>query len=88
MSQTKAHPDHGHTHHVPAADTHAAGEGAAVDAIPAPEGSTHSRSHAAHLSSEGSQHIKPAGNVGQGAMVGELRQPPENITRSGKQHRD
>ena len=87
MSQTKAHPNHAHPHPVPA-DTNAASEAPTVDPIPAPEGGTHSHSHAAHLSSSASQHTKPEGNIGKGTMVGELRQPPENMTRSGKQHRD
>ena len=87
MSQTKAHPDHGHPHHTSekAVNTPAT---EAADPIPAPDGGTHSHSHAAHLSSDASQRIKPEGNIGKGTMVGELRQPPENITRSGKQHRD
>ena len=87
MSQTKAHPGHGHPHHV-SAEEQVASETTVVDPVPAPEGGTHSRSHAAHLSSDASQHTKPEGNISQGTMVGELRQPPENITRSGKQHRD
>ncbi len=87
MSQTKAHPDHTQPHHAPA-EKEITSETTAVDPIPAPEGGTHSRSHAAHLSTDAGQHTKPQGNISQGTMVGELRQPPENITRNGKQHRD
>ncbi len=86
MSQTKAHPDHPHK------SKQEKVEETFVDAspnpIPAPEQGSHAQSHAAHLHTEATEHVNPAGNLRQSMTPGALRQPPENITRSGKQHRD
>ncbi|HEY0784650.1 MAG TPA: hypothetical protein VGD62_02190 [Acidobacteriaceae bacterium] len=56
-------------------------------AIPAPEHGSHPRSHAAHLEEAGSVHTKPEGNLRQGSAPGALREPPQRISRVGKQHR-
>ena len=90
MSQTHAHPDK-HAKHSPTekamqeVDSHV--PGAEGDPIPAPDEGSHSRSHAAHLDAGGDTHTKPAGNLRQGSAPGALRQPPQEISRVGKQHR-
>ena len=57
-----------------------------TDAVPEEGG--HAHSHAAHLHESGSEKIKPAGNNHQNANPGGLKQPPAEISRAGKQHRD
>lgn len=90
MSQTHAHPDK-HAKHNAAekamheADVHA--PGIEADPIPAPDTGNHPRSHAAHLDAGADAHTKPAGNLRQGSEPGALRQPPQEISRIGKQHR-
>ena len=61
-------------------------EGQKADPVPMPDNGSHSHSQAAHL---GSAHgsTKPAGNLRQGASPGQLREPPQDISRVGKQHR-
>ncbi len=56
-------------------------------AIPAPETGGHPLSPAAHLGGTVHDHTKPAGNLRHGAAPGELREPPMDIRRIGKQHR-
>lgn len=55
-------------------------------AIPKPERGTHEKSHAAHLGGNVHDHTKPEGNLHPGAS-GELREPPQEVSRVGKQHR-
>jgi hypothetical protein len=92
MSQTKAHPDH-LGGHAGSADAKAVAETASHledrqtgSAIPAPEDGGHAKSHAAHLHTEGDAHTKPAGNLRQGSGPGELREPPQEVSRVGKGH--
>ncbi len=59
-----------------------------TDATPAPDEGGHAHSHAAHLHEPGNVHTKPEGNLRQGSDPGALRQPPAEISRAGKQHRD
>ena len=61
---------------------------AQAETIPAPEEGGHAHSHAAHLHVAGHEQTKPAGNLRQGSDPGALRQPPAEISRAGKQHRD
>jgi hypothetical protein len=63
------------------------GRGANVDPIPIPENGSHEKSHAAHLGGAAHEHTKPQGNLRQGAAPGELREPPQEIGRVGKEHR-
>ena len=58
-----------------------------LNPIPAPENGGHPRSPAAHLGGTPHEHTKPAGNFRQGASPGQLREPPQVISRVGKQHR-
>lgn len=58
-----------------------------VDPIPIPDRGGHEKSHAAHLGGNRHDHTKPEGNVRQGVASGELREPPQEISRIGKQHR-
>ena len=70
------------------ADEHNTGQGSA---IPAPENGGHARSAAAHLNDNahlhgntltpGSQHFEPM------TQVNAQKQPPQEISRVGKQHR-
>ena len=87
MSQTKAHPDHG-VHQSKQEKVQETFVDPSTDPIPAPEQGPHAHSHAAHLETDASEHVKPAGNLRQGAAPSALRQPPEVMTRVGKQHRD
>ena len=61
---------------------------AQTDAVPAADEGGHAHSHAAHLHESGEQKINPAGNNHQNADPGGLKQPPAEISRAGKQHRD
>jgi len=75
-------------------DMHAI-EGAAVDPVPLPDQGGHSHSHAAHLSGTDSKYTsdkenaetKAEGNLRQGAYPSGRREPPQEIGRTGKQHR-
>ncbi len=89
MSQTHAHPDK-HTNHSGDAKAMHEADAAGVEAqpIPAPEEGSHARSHAAHLHAPADAHTLPAGNLRQGSAPGALKQPPQEISRAGKQHRD
>lgn len=66
------------------ADRHALGE---KDPIPMPEHGAHEKSHAAHLGGNVHDRTKPQGNLRHGAAPGELREPPMDIGRIGKDHR-
>ena len=88
MSQTKAHPDHGVHHEKKHEEPVAASPEAAANPIPAPEEGPHARSHAAHLQSDAREHTMQAGDIKHGMTPGALKQPPEVMTRVGKQHRD
>lgn len=57
------------------------------DPVPAPDNGGHPRSQAAHLGSHVQEHTKPAGNLRHGAAPGELREPPQEVSRVGKGHR-
>jgi len=71
------------------ADRHSAGSkaGAKRDPIPMPENGAHDKSHAAHLGGITHDRTKPQGNLRHGAVPGELREPPQEISRVGKEHR-
>jgi hypothetical protein len=58
-----------------------------IDPVPEPETGNHHHSHAAHLGNDNVQHTKPAGDLRQGSAPGALRQPPQEVSRVGKQHR-
>lgn len=62
------------------------GRGANVDPVPAPENGSHEKSHAAHLGGAVHEHTKRQGPH-PGASPGELREPPQEVSRIGKQHR-
>lgn len=71
------------------ADQHNLGEGN-VDAIPAPDNGGHARSQAAHLGQN--EHLHNNGLQGGHfyepmTQVNAQRQPPQQISRVGKQHR-
>ena len=66
-------------------DRHAAGHD--VDPVPMPENGTNPRSQTAHLGGTVHAHTKPAGNLRHGAAPGELREPPQEVSRVGKEHR-
>ncbi len=66
------------------ADAHAVAS--QTDAVP--EESGHAHSHAAHLHEAGHPNTNPAADRRHGSDPGALRQPPEEISRAGKQHRD
>ena len=57
------------------------------DSIPMPEQGSHEKSHAAHLGGNVHDHTKPEGNLRHGAAPGELREPPQEVGRIGKEHR-
>lgn len=63
------------------------GAGAGTDPIPAPEVGRHKKSHAAHLGGSVQDHTKPEGDLRYGVAPGELREPPQDIRRVGKQKR-
>jgi len=63
------------------------GTGKNVDPIPMPDNGAHEKSHAAHLGGTVHDRTKPQGNLRQGAAPGELREPPQEISRVGKEHR-
>jgi hypothetical protein len=65
------------------------GKGAKVVAIPAPESGSHDKSHAAHLKGKSGNAQEDTHRQGAhpGASPGELRQPPQEIGRVGKEHR-
>ena len=64
-------------------DRHANGR---VDPIPMPDRGGHEKSHAAHLGESMHGHTKAEGNLRHGA-AGELREPPQEVSRVGKEHR-
>ncbi len=59
-----------------------------TDAVPAPDEGGHAHSHAAHLHEAGKADTHIAGNNHLNTAPGALRQPPAEISRAGKQHRD
>ena len=58
-----------------------------IDPIPKPEKGSHEKSHAAHLGGAAHEQTRPQGNLRQGAAPGELREPPQEVSRVGKEHR-
>jgi hypothetical protein len=66
-------------------DRHKAG--AKVDPIPMPDDGAHEKSHAAHLGGTVHDRTRPEGNLRHGTAPGELREPPQEISRIGKEHR-
>ena len=71
------------------ADRHTVG-GEHADSVPMPDNGSHARSQAAHLdagSPSGHEHTNPAGGLKHGVTLGELREPPQQISRTGKLHR-
>ena len=67
--------------------SHSTGANKNIDPVPEPETGSHPHSHAAHLGNDGGGHTKPAGDLRQGSAPGALRQPPQEVSRIGKQHR-
>ncbi len=91
MSQTHAHPDKPSKPDSDAADrarqapnAHVTGESAS--SVPAPDEGGHARSHAAHTDVTGHADTKPAG-VSRSLETSALREPPQEVKRSGKQDR-
>ncbi len=68
------------------ADAHTVNQQA--ETIPAPEEGGHAHSQAAHLHVTGHVDTKPTGDVRRGSEPGALKQPPAEMSRAGKQHRD
>lgn len=69
------------------ADQHTGG---AASAVPAPDNGGHSRSAAAHLNEDAQLHGNSLQAGHQHSAFGTknaLRQPPQEVSRSGKQHR-
>jgi hypothetical protein len=66
------------------ADRHAQGS---KDPIPMPESGGHEKSHAAHLGGNAHDRTKPQIEPGQRAAQAPLREPPQEISRVGKEHR-
>lgn len=58
-----------------------------VDPVPPPDTGGHPHSPAAHLDTDAKPHTKPAGDLRQGAAPGALREPPQEVSRIGKEHR-
>jgi len=58
-----------------------------VDPIPMPDRGGHEKSHAAHLGGNVHDRTKPEGSPRHGGAAGELREPPQEISRIGKEHR-
>ena len=58
-----------------------------ADPVPLPEHGSHAHSHAAHLGNPMQERTSPAVGFGRGASPGQLREPPQQISRIGKQHR-
>jgi hypothetical protein len=65
------------------ADRHRAGESGA---IPAAENGGHARSPAAHLHEDAKLHDNQSA-VKHPVQTGQLREPPQEVSRSGKAHR-
>jgi hypothetical protein len=57
-----------------------------IDPIPLPEHGGHAHSYAAHLGGAIHGRTAPAANFSQ-RVSGQLREPPQQISRIGKQHR-
>jgi hypothetical protein len=91
MSQTHAHPDksakpsESTEKAIQDLDAHILGE--SPEKLPAPDEGGHARSHAAHPDVTGHADTKPAGDLRRGLEPGALRQPPQEVSRSGKQDR-
>jgi len=58
-----------------------------VDPVPLPEHGSHAHSHAAHLGNPMQERTSPAVGFGRGVSAGQLREPPQQMSRIGKQHR-
>jgi hypothetical protein len=72
------------------AASHSTGANKDIDPVPEPETGNHAHSHAAHLENvhgNAHEHTKPAGDLRQGSAPGALREPPQEVSRIGKQHR-
>jgi hypothetical protein len=67
--------------------SHTTGANKNIDPVPEAEEGNHPRSHAAHLGDDAREHTKPAGDLRQGSSPGALREPPQETSRIGKQHR-
>lgn len=55
-------------------------------AVPEADQGDHSRSHAAHLETEGKTHTTPEGYGKQGREPGTVNEPPQDPKRNGKTH--
>lgn len=86
-AQKKSEPlkKHGDVMESAIADVHRHTRGR-VDPIPMPDRGGHQKSHAAHLGGDHHDRTKPEGNLRHGA-AGELREPPQEVSRVGKKHR-
>ncbi len=58
------------------------------ETIPAPDEGGHAHSHAAHLHEAGEVDTSPTGDLRHGSEPGALKQPPSEISRTGKQRRE
>jgi hypothetical protein len=67
--------------------SHTTGANKNIDPVPEAQEGNHPRSHAAHLGNDGRDHTKPAGDLRQGSTPGALREPPQELSRIGKQRR-
>ncbi len=68
------------------ADSHS--RDAQAETIPAPEKGGHAHSQAAHLHQAGEVDTSPTGDLRHGSEPGALKQPPSEISRTGKQRRE
>jgi hypothetical protein len=69
------------------AASHTTGANKNIHPVPEAEEGNHPRSHAAHLGDDARDHTKPAGDLRQGSAPGALREPPQELSRIGKQRR-
>ena len=61
---------------------------AQAETIPAPDKGGHAHSQAAHLHEAGEVDTSPTGDLRHGSEPGALKQPPSEISRTGKQRRE
>jgi|GEM_PF-5690383 len=93
MSNEQAHKakeevkKHGDAMEVAMEDMDRHGEGRSVDPVPMADNGTNAHSQTAHLGGSVHDHTKPAGNLRHGASPGQLREPPQEVSRVGKEHR-
>jgi hypothetical protein len=59
----------------------------ARDPVPSPEHGSHAHSHAAHLGAAAYGQANSAATFNRSLSARQLREPPQEISRIGKQHR-